>query len=236
MAISGDLKVLVGACTPHPNYRPLKSIVPSSKVGRSLSLSLSNLSPMEVLKVHFGHFLNRASDLKIAQKWLHMESLATNTANHSQVCPGLGRNNLSPMINQDAEGILLNVVNMSFFDRLGLAWKLLFPTMKARRNTNARIAKQRLKMILFSDRCAISDEEAKDCGQYNQALSKFVEIDSQDKVQLNVSTDTDLGTVYSRVLPEHQDSEEDYIGKISSIEFKDTGETSGIVDVKGNMC
>ncbi|CAL9113695.1 cell division topological specificity factor [Musa troglodytarum] len=220
MAISGDLKVLVGACTPHPNYRPLKSIVPSSKV-------------------HFGHFLNRASDLKIAQKWLHMESLATNTANHSQVCPGLGRNNLSPMINQDAEGILLNVVNMSFFDRLGLAWKLLFPTMKARRNTNARIAKQRLKMILFSDRCAISDEaKQKIVGNIIEALSKFVEIDSQDKVQLNVSTDTDLGTVYSvtvpiqRVLPEHQDSEEDYIGKISSIEFKDTGETSGIVDVK----
>ncbi|CAL9173714.1 unnamed protein product [Musa hybrid cultivar] len=219
MAISGNLKVFVGSCTPHPNYRPLKSILPSSKV-------------------HFGHFLYGASDLKIAQKWLHMESLATNTANHSQVCLGIGRNNLSPTINQDADGILLNVVNMSFFDRLGLAWKLLFPTTKARRNTNARIAKQRLKMILFSDRCSISDEaKQKIVGNIIEALSKFVEIDSQDKVQLNMSTDTDLGTVYSvtvpvqRVLPEHQDSEEDYRGKISSTEYKDTGETSGTVDV-----
>lgn len=71
------------------------------------------------------------------------------------------------------------------------------------------------------------------------ALSDFVEIDSQDKVQLSVSTDTDLGTVYSatvpvrRVKPEYQENEtdENYRG-IASIKYKDTGEQSGSVDVR----
>lgn len=186
------------------------------------------------MKVRFGHFLNGACDLKIAQKWLRVESSTSNT----QVCYGTGGSNLSPTINQDAEGFLLNVVNMSFFDRLGLAWRVLFPTTKARRNSNAGIAKQRLKMILFSDRCAISeDAKKKIVSNIVEALSEFVEIDSQDKVQLNVSDDTALGTVYSvtvpvrRVRPEYQDSEEDYWGKISNIEYKDNGESSGAVDV-----
>ncbi|WOL00582.1 cell division topological specificity factor [Canna indica] len=219
MAISADLKVFVAAFASHPNYRPLKPTLPSSKI-------------------RFGHFFNGTSDLKIAQRWPQLESSATSTANPSQVCLGTGGNNLSATVNQDAEGFLLNVVNMSFFDRLGLAWRMLFPTAKVRNNSNARIAKQRLKMILFSDRCAISDEaKQKIVSNIIGALSEFVEIDSQDKVQLNVSADTDIGTVCSvtvpvrRVRPEYQDSEEDYAGKISGIDYKDTGETSGTVDV-----
>ncbi|KAG2322253.1 hypothetical protein Bca52824_015466 [Brassica carinata] len=48
---------------------------------------------------------------------------------------------------------------MRFFDRLNIAWKIIFPShASSRRSSNARIAKQRLKMILFSDRCAVSDE------------------------------------------------------------------------------
>jgi hypothetical protein len=45
-------------------------------------------------------------------------------------------------------------------------------------------------------------------------LSDFVEIDSQDKVQLSVSTDSDLGTIYSitvpvrRVKPGYHDEED----------------------------
>ncbi|XP_021685231.2 cell division topological specificity factor homolog, chloroplastic isoform X2 [Hevea brasiliensis] len=143
----------------------------------------------------------------------------------------------STSISDEAESFLLNAINLSFFERLNLAWKIIFPSPARRKSSNARIAKQRLKMILFSDRCAVSDEaKRKIVNNIVHALSEFVEIDSQDKVQLSVTTDLDLGTVYSvtvpvrRVRPEYQDTEE--IGSITNIEYKDTGETSGSVDVR----
>ncbi|CAN1313892.1 Cell division topological specificity factor homolog, chloroplastic [Linum perenne] len=140
-------------------------------------------------------------------------------------------------IDEDTESFLLSTINMSLFERLNLAWKIIFPSPARRRSSNARIAKQRLKMILFSDRCAVSDEaKRKIVDNIVHSLSEFVEIESQDKVQLNVSTDTDLGTMYSvtvpvrRVKPEYLDAEE--IGSITNIEYKDTGDQSGSVDVR----
>ena len=92
-------------------------------------------------------------------------------------------------------------------------------------------------MILFSDRCAVSDEaKQKIVSNIVSSLSDFVEIESQEKVHLSVSTDPDLGTIYSvtvpvrRVKPEYQ--EEDESGTITNIEYKDTGESSGSVDVR----
>ena len=150
---------------------------------------------------------------------------------------------LSPTtMNTDAEGFLLDSISKSFSERLSLAWRILFPSTTARKSSNARIAKQRLKMILYSDRCEVSDEaKQKIVSSIVEALSNFVEIESQDIVQLNVSTDPGLGTVYSvivpvrRVKPEYQESEEDYRGQIASIEYKDTGEASGTVDVRFNF-
>lgn len=143
----------------------------------------------------------------------------------------------SNSVSQETESFLLNAINMSFFERLNLAWKIVFPSPTFRRSSNARIAKQRLKMILFSDRCAVSDEaKRKIVKNIVHALSDFVEIESQDKVQLSVSTDTDLGTIYSvtvpvrRVKPEYQDADE--VGAITNVEYKDTGENSGSVDVR----
>ncbi|KAI3858473.1 hypothetical protein MKW92_015567, partial [Papaver armeniacum] len=70
-----------------------------------------------------------------------------------------GDNKFTPtLLNQETEGFLLNAVNMSFFERLNIAWKILFPSTTTQRKSNANIAKKRLKMILFSDRCAVSDE------------------------------------------------------------------------------
>ncbi|XP_031492980.1 cell division topological specificity factor homolog, chloroplastic [Nymphaea colorata] len=147
----------------------------------------------------------------------------------------------SKSLDQEAENIILNAPRMNFFERLSLAWKILFPTPAARRNSNAKIAKQRLKMILFSDRCAVSDDaKQKIVSNVVAALSDFVEIDSEDKVQLSVSTDPDLGTMYSvtvpvrRVKPEYQDYSENYT-HITNVECMDTGETSGSVDVTFNF-
>ncbi|KAI3730732.1 hypothetical protein L1987_61907 [Smallanthus sonchifolius] len=68
------------------------------------------------------------------------------------------------------------------------------------------------------------------------ALSDFVVIESQDKVQFSVSTDAALGTIYSvtvpvrRVKAEYQ--EEDGEGTIMNVDYKDNGVTSGSMDVK----
>lgn len=138
---------------------------------------------------------------------------------------------------QEVEEFLLNAINLNFFERLNLAWKIIFPSPMSQRKSNANIAKQRLKMILFSDRCAVSEEaKQKIVSNVVTALSDFVEIESQDKVQLSVSTDPDLGTIYSvtvpvrRVRTEYQIDDES--GSITNVEYKDTGESSGSVDVK----
>lgn len=145
-------------------------------------------------------------------------------------------------MNSDVEGFLLNSLSKSFTERLSLAWRMLFPPTASTKNSNARIAKQRLKMILYSDRCEVSDvARQKIVSSIIEALSDFVDIESEDKVQLNVSTDPGLGTVYSvivpvrRVKPEYQESEEDYRGKIAGVEYKDKGEESGTVDVRFNF-
>ncbi|KAF8369744.1 hypothetical protein HHK36_032235 [Tetracentron sinense] len=192
------------------------------------------------LQVGFGGLLNGgSSSSEIALKWPHIELEGHKMRCHCYRSFGIrGDNKLSPNpINREADDFLLNAINMSFYERLNLAWKILFPSPTTRRSTNAKIAKQRLKMILFADRCDVSDEaKRKIVSNIVAALSDFVVIDSQDKVQLSVSTDPDLGTVYSvtvpvrRVKPEYQ--EEDEFGTITNIEYKDKGEKSGSVDVR----
>ncbi|XP_078442266.1 cell division topological specificity factor homolog, chloroplastic-like [Wolffia australiana] len=150
-------------------------------------------------------------------------------------CP-VSRQSQVAEANQMAEGFIHTAVTMNFFERLSLAWRILFPSAAARRDSNASIAKQRLKMILFSDRCAVSDEaKQKIVSKIMGALSDFVEIDSEDNIQLSVSTDLDLGTVYSvtvpvrRVKPGYGDDE--YRG-ITGVEYVDSGAEPGSVDVK----
>lgn len=95
--------------------------------------------------------------------------------------------------------------SMTCLDHQYLTAKALAVTLESRKPLEIllpSIAKQRLKMILFSDRCAVSDEaKQKIVSNVVSALSDFVEIESQDKVQLSVSTDPSLGTVYSVTMP-----------------------------------
>ncbi|KAL3698912.1 hypothetical protein R1sor_012988 [Riccia sorocarpa] len=114
----------------------------------------------------------------------------------------------------------------NFFDRLARAWSILFPN-KRRSTSNAEIAKQRLKMILISDRCSVNDEaKRRIVNNIVGALSDFVEIEAEDKVQLSVSSDPDLGTVYSvsvpvrRVKPEYQEYSRDLQNVAISEEFR----------------
>ena len=184
-------------------------------------------------------FMNgRSSFSEITPKWNGMTVNSQNLRGQTKRLAIMGDYKLSPnAVSQEVESFLLNAINMSFFERLNLAWKIVFPSPASRRSSNANIAKQRLKMILFSDRCAVSDEaKQKIVKNIVRTLSDFVEIESKDKVQLSVSTDSDLGTIYSvtvpvrRVKAEYQDADE--AGTITNVDYKDTGERSGSVDVR----
>ncbi|KAJ8433238.1 hypothetical protein Cgig2_023190 [Carnegiea gigantea] len=220
MAMAGDVG-LFATLTPRRTH-PFRSFThSSSKVGHS-------------------GFLNEALSISdIAPKRLGGMSTGLSVRCQSNLTFGVTGNDKMSIksISQDAETFLLNAINMNFFDRLNLAWKIVFPPPKTKKSSNAMIAKQRLKMILFSDRCAVSDEaKRRIVKSIVGALSDFVEIESQEKVQLSVSTDTDLGTVYSvtvpvrRVKPEYHEVDE--AGSIMNVEYKDDGETSGSVDVR----
>ncbi|XP_020578484.1 cell division topological specificity factor homolog, chloroplastic [Phalaenopsis equestris] len=224
MAIAGDLRVFAAL-----NTLPKSPSSPTFVFSSPTSFSTKMLFNADSVNLSY-NFVNK-------NKSQHMLSFDNNRP-QKHLCYGIKSETPSATMNQDADLFLLNAVRMSFLERLALAWKILFPTTTDRRNSNAKIAKQRLKMILFADRCAVSEEaKQKIVSSIIKALSDFVEIESQDKVQLSVSTDIDLGTMYSvtvpvrRVKPGYQQSDEEYSG-ITGIEFKDKGETSGCVDVK----
>ncbi|CAM8939908.1 unnamed protein product [Rhodiola kirilowii] len=218
MAIAADLRVSATLSTHHS--RPLRSSFSSSKV------EFNGLRPG---CVGISDVANKCTGLVIENSKVRR--------NFSQTCCALGNDKLaSKAFSQEAESFLLNTINMSFLERLNLAWKIMFPSPATRRSSNANIAKQRLKMILFSDRCAVSDEaKRRIVSNIVRTLSDFVEIESQEKVQLTVTSDLDVGTVYSvtvpvrRVKPEYQDIEE--IGSIMNVDYKDNGKDSGSVDV-----
>ncbi|KAF7809074.1 cell division topological specificity factor-like protein, chloroplastic-like [Senna tora] len=218
MAISGDLRV--SATLPLHHSYPRRTSLQSPKVDFYCSLN------------------GASSIFEFGPKFPSMAIKRLNIRGQCKPVSGVGGDReLSPkFFSQEAENFLLDAVNMSFFERLNLAWKIIFPSV-SRKSSNASIAKQRLKMILFSDRCEVSDEAKRQIvNNIVRALSDFVVIESQDKVQLSVSADTDLGTIYSvtvpvrRVKPGYQNMDE--YGTITNIEYKDVGDSSGSVDVK----
>jgi len=156
----------------------------------------------------------------------------------SHRCYGVGDDGLPGVsITPDIDDFIRKAVNMSFFERVYWAWNILFP-IKSKRTSNAEIAKQRLKMILFSDRCAVTDDaKRKIINNIVGALSDFVEIDSEDKVELNVSADSDLGTVYSvtvpvrRVKPEYQEYSGGF-GDIKNFKYKNVSGQVSAYDIK----
>jgi len=219
MALSGSLRISASLVCPY-HHQPKRLSLPTPKVD-------------------YTGFISNGANCLETQKCPGVSSISRETT-RGQVkvyarSTG-GDYELSPSpAEQEIESFLMNAINMSFFDRLNIAWKVIFPSHASRRSSNARIAKQRLKMILFSDRCAVSDEaKRKIVNNIVHALSDFVEIESEEKVQLNVSTDGDLGTIYSvtvpvrRVKPEYQDVDE--AGSITNVEYKDT--LDGSVDVR----
>nr|AAY68293.1 chloroplast division site regulator [Physcomitrium patens] len=126
-----------------------------------------------------------------------------------------------------------------FLERLARAWAILFPA-KSNPSSNASIAKQRPKMILISDRCSVNDDaKRRIVTNIVGALSDFVEIESEDKVQLNVSSDPDLGTVYSvtvpvrRVRPQYQEFSHELVNtELRTFDYEEVEGNFRMVDIR----
>lgn len=77
----------------------------------------------------------------------------------------------------------------------------------------AQIARERLRLVLYSDRGEVSKEvQQKLRDNIVMAVSRYVEVEPRESIRLNVSMDPDIGTLYSvvvpvrRVRPEYQES------------------------------
>ncbi|PWA44840.1 transducin/WD40 repeat-like superfamily protein [Artemisia annua] len=175
------------------------------RVSAALGPSPIRINPSSPPKVDSVNFLNGGSSVsENMHKWSASIAHVQSTRCHAKRPLGIisDYEMSTSSFNQDAESFLLSAINMNFFERLNLAWKIIFPSPTMIKNSNANVAKQRLKMILFSDRCAVSEEaKQKIVSNIVNALSDFVVIESQDKVQLSVSTDAALGTIYSVTVP-----------------------------------
>ena len=89
----------------------------------------------------------------------------------------------------------------SFLARARTAWRVLFPPRPAALNPR-EAGKNRLRMILVADRCGMNQSSLAEMKtSIVNALSAFVEVDSTEAVDVNVSTDDSLGTIYSVAIP-----------------------------------
>ena len=87
--------------------------------------------------------------------------------------------------------------------------------------SDADIARERLRLVLYSDRSELASDVRLGLRQrIIEAISSYVEIESEDDVQLNVSADADLGTVYSITIPVRRVRPE-FQGYWSEVGFRD---------------
>lgn len=96
---------------------------------------------------------------------------------------------------------------LSFVERLGAAWGVLFPGggaggFRGRAPSGREVAKARLRMVLVADRCALSPaavEEMK--AAVVGAMEAFVDVAEEEAVEVNVTQEEALGMVCSVAVP-----------------------------------
>lgn len=88
-----------------------------------------------------------------------------------------------------------------FVGKIKLAWRIFFPERPAAVSPKDAV-KQRLRMILVADRCGMSPASMTEMKKtICKALDEYVEIESEDRVHVNVTSEPDMGTVYYVAVP-----------------------------------
>ena len=91
--------------------------------------------------------------------------------------------------------------------RARAAWRVLFPSSARARPASSmtpkEAGKQRLRMILVADRCGMAAASLSDMkAAVVRVLADYVEVDGgEDLVEVKVSSEPELGTVYSVAVP-----------------------------------
>lgn len=88
-----------------------------------------------------------------------------------------------------------------FFSKCAAAYRIFFP-QRRKDMTPKDAGRNRLRMILVADRCAMDAScltEMK--SSIVAALSNYVEVETEEMVEVNVTTDPELGTIYSVAVP-----------------------------------
>ncbi|PSC76208.1 chloroplast division site-determinant [Micractinium conductrix] len=88
-----------------------------------------------------------------------------------------------------------------FLHKVHLAWRIFFPEQQ-RELTPKEEGKQRLRMILVADRVGMNEVTMEAMRErIIGAVSPYVEIESPELVEVAVTTDVELGAIYSVAVP-----------------------------------
>jgi septum formation topological specificity factor MinE len=89
----------------------------------------------------------------------------------------------------------------NFMAKVKAAWAIFFPA-KPEKVSAGEAGKSRLRMILVADRCGMNQTSMYEMRHsIVKAVSDFVEIEGEEMVEVNISNEPDLGTVYSVAVP-----------------------------------
>ncbi|BDA47661.1 probable cell division topological specificity factor at C-terminar half [Coccomyxa sp. Obi] len=88
-----------------------------------------------------------------------------------------------------------------FARKLRAAWQIFFPPQPKGISPKEE-GKNRLRMILVADRCGMNPASLHDMKHsIVRAVQDYVDIEAEELVEVNISTDVDLGTIYSVAVP-----------------------------------
>ena len=94
----------------------------------------------------------------------------------------------------------LDLSKLSLAEKIAFAWSVFFPAKEADHARND--AKKRLRMILVADRCALSPQSMNDMkAEIVRVVSEFVVVDQGEAVDVNMTNDEEMGTIYSVAIP-----------------------------------
>eukprot|EP00475_Leptophrys_vorax_P040082 TRINITY_DN7382_c0_g1_i1.p1 TRINITY_DN7382_c0_g1~~TRINITY_DN7382_c0_g1_i1.p1 ORF type:complete len:188 (-),score=10.69 TRINITY_DN7382_c0_g1_i1:300-863(-) len=91
----------------------------------------------------------------------------------------------------------------SFADRLAKAWQVVFPSKK-RESSVAQVAKERLRLVLYSDREQFHPRlKKKLCGDIVNAMGDFLDVavEEEDDIEFRVTRDPLAGSCFNVSVP-----------------------------------
>jgi septum formation topological specificity factor MinE len=90
---------------------------------------------------------------------------------------------------------------LDFVTKLKMAWRIFFPERPTVVSPKEE-GKQRLRMILVADRCGMSPAGLTDLKKtILRALGEYVDIDSEEQIDVSITMEPGLGTIYCVAVP-----------------------------------